>query len=247
MVDIGNIQNYYEGSISMSKRRKFSKEFKESLLREHDETGISYWKLGKKYGIEAGTIRRWRNNRNAFGTESLGHHNCNLCNYTAELKKQAVEEYLSGEMSYQAVALKYGILAPSTVRAWVKLYNSHIELTLSRPDGKERSMAENIPKRNTSFEERVEIVNHCIDNGHSYSKTAILYSVSYGQVYSWVKKYERSGIDGLIDRRGRSSSGAEPVSEIDRLRAENKMLRSKEKRQQMEIDLLKKVEEIERR
>lgn len=231
----------------MSKKRKFSKEFKESLLREHDETGISYWKLGKKYGIEAGIIRRWRNNRNAFGTDSLDRHNCALCIYTAELKKQAVEDYLCGETSYQAVALKYGILAPSTVMTWVKQYNSHIELTLSRPDRKERSMAENISKRSTSFEERVEIVNHCIDNGHSYSKTAIFYNVSYGQVYSWVKKYEQSGVDGLIDRRGRSGSEPEPVSEIDRLRAENKMLRAKEKRQQMEIDLLKKVEEIERR
>jgi len=231
----------------MSKKRRFSREFKEALLREHDETGISYWKLGKKYQIDAGTIRRWRNNAKAFGTESLGHHNCNLCNYTAEFKKKVVEEYLSEHTTFQALALKYGILAPSTVRAWVKQYNSHIELTLSRPDGKERSMAMSIPRRKTTFEERVEIVNHCIDNGHAYSTTSILYNVSYGQVYSWVKKYEKSGVDGLIDRRGKSSSTDETVSEIDKLRAENKMLRAKEKRQQMEIDLLKKVEEIERR
>lgn len=247
MVDNGIIQkSIMKGNISMTKKRKFSREFKESVLNEHDETGISYWQLGKKYGIDAKTIRTWRNNRNAFGAESLEHHNCNLCNYTADYKKKVVEYCLSEKATYQATALKFGILAPSTVRKWVKQYNSHIELTLSRPDGKERSMANKIPVRKTSFEERVEIVKYCIEHEHNYSGTAIQFNVSYGQVYSWVRKYEQNGVDALTDRRGKHCS-EEPLSEIDKLRAENKLLRAKEKQQQMEIDFLKKVEEIERR
>ena len=40
-------------------RKNLSKEFKLKLLKEHDEKWISYWKLGKEYGIEASIIRRW--------------------------------------------------------------------------------------------------------------------------------------------------------------------------------------------
>ena len=33
-------------------KNKYSKEFKLQLLKEHKEKGISYWKLGKDYGID---------------------------------------------------------------------------------------------------------------------------------------------------------------------------------------------------
>ena len=37
-------------------RKKFTKEFKLKLLKGHDEQGVSFWKLGKQYGIEASII-----------------------------------------------------------------------------------------------------------------------------------------------------------------------------------------------
>ena len=37
------------------------------------------------------------------------------------------------------------------------------------------------------------------------------------------------------------------MNELERLKAENRLLKAEQKRQQMEIDLLKKLEEIERR
>ena len=40
-------------------RKQYSKELKLELLKKHLEDGISYWKLGKEYGIEASIIRRW--------------------------------------------------------------------------------------------------------------------------------------------------------------------------------------------
>jgi transposase len=65
-------------------------------------------------------------------------------------------------------------------------------------------------------------------------------------VYSWVRKYNEKGIDGLKDGRGRNKNETE-MSEVERLQAENRLLRAEKKRQQMEIDLLKKLEDIERR
>ena len=52
-------------------RKKYSKEFKLKLLKEHNEKGISYWKLGKDYGIEASIIRRWGYAYDTFGEEMV--------------------------------------------------------------------------------------------------------------------------------------------------------------------------------
>lgn len=48
----------YEEHIFMS-RKQYSKELKLELVKKHLEDGISYWKLGKEYGIESSIIRRW--------------------------------------------------------------------------------------------------------------------------------------------------------------------------------------------
>ena len=74
-------------------RKKFSKEFKLKLLKEHDENGISYWKLGKEYGIEASIIRRWGYAYATFGEAGLEKHNSDQCNYSAEFKQMVVTEY----------------------------------------------------------------------------------------------------------------------------------------------------------
>mgnify|MGYP002626569254 FL=1 len=41
------------------KKRKHSKEFKLELIRQHEEDGISYYKLEKDNGLAFGTIRHW--------------------------------------------------------------------------------------------------------------------------------------------------------------------------------------------
>lgn len=184
-------------------RKKFSKEFKLKLLKEHDENGISYWKLGKEYGIEASIIRRWGYAYATFGEAGLEKHNSDQCNYSAEFKQMVVTEYLEGKISIQDLAYKHKILAPSTVRTWIKQYNNHEELTNSRKEGVHH-MVKNNSRKNTTFEERVRIVEECISTGCDYTSIAIKYECSYGQVYSWVKKYQAKGIDGLHDRRGKN-------------------------------------------
>lgn len=61
-----------------------------------------------------------------------------------------------------------------------------------------------------------------------------------------MKKYEDSGIDALVDRRGKNKP-MEEMSELERLRMENRLLKAQNKRQEMEMNFLKKLEEIERR
>lgn len=100
--------------------------------------------------------------------------------------------------------------------------------------------------RTTTFEERIEIVQYCIAHNHNYAETAENYQVSYQQARSYTIKYEAGGIDALKDNRGRRKNPNE-LSELERLRAEVKLLKAQKKRAEMEVSFLKKLEEIERR
>lgn len=107
-------------------------------------------------------------------------------------------------------------------------------------------MAINPKSRKTTLEERIAIVEHCTANSNNYKLTAMEFNCSYGQVYSWVKKYNTLGVEGLYDRRGRNKP-EEELTELEKLRTENRMLKAQAKQQQMEIDFLKKLDAVERR
>lgn len=225
-------------------KKEYSKEFKLKVLKEHEE-GASFYSLEKKYGITLGSVKRWNPAFKAHGEDVLNRQNSNLCRYTAEFKKEVVMDYLSGGGSGQSLAVKYGIHAESTVLKWVRQYNSHVELTDSRRTGG-YLMTKGIKPRKTTLEERIRIVEYCIANANDYSAAAKTYNCPYGQVYSWVKKYDAKGVDGLKDGRGRTKP-EEGLSELEKLRVENRLLKAEKKKQQMEIELLKKLGEIERR
>lgn len=107
-------------------------------------------------------------------------------------------------------------------------------------------MTKDIKRRKTTLKERIRIVEYCISHSNDYASAAKKFNCSYGQIYSWVKKYETDGVEGLRDGRGRNKPEKE-LSEVEKLKAENRLLKAEKKKQQMEIDLLKKLEEIERR
>ena len=100
--------------------------------------------------------------------------------------------------------------------------------------------------RKTTQEERIRIVEECLKNGANYEATAKKHGVSYNQVYQWVRKYNERGVDGLIDRRGRTKPESE-MNDIERLKAENRLLRAQLERKELENKFLKKLDEIERR
>lgn len=100
--------------------------------------------------------------------------------------------------------------------------------------------------RKTTFEDRIEIVQYCIAHNHNYAETAEKYQVSYQQARSYTVKYEAGGIDALKDNRGKRKN-PDDLSELERLRAEVKLLKAQKERAEMEVSFLKKLEEIERR
>ena len=160
--------------------------------------------------------------------------------YSAELKLQAVQDYLTGKGSLRQICRQYGIKDKRQLRNWISCYNGH-------KDFKERSGARGeiymTKGRKTTQEERSQIVAFCIEHGKDYALTVETYQVSYQQIYSWVRKYEARGVDGLVDRRGKAKPEDE-LTEAERLRQENRMLQAKLKDKEMEIALLKKLREL---
>ena len=159
--------------------------------------------------------------------------------YSTEMKLQAVQDYLAGKGSLRQICKQYGIPEKNSLRSWILCYNGH-------NDFKRRSGARGeiymTKGRKTMQEERAQIVAFCIEHSKDYALTVETYQVSYQQIYSWVRKYEANGVDGLVDHRGKSKS-EDKMTEAERLRQENRMLQAKLKDKEMEIALLKKLRE----
>lgn len=101
--------------------------------------------------------------------------------------------------------------------------------------------------RQTTPEERIEIVKDCLENDKNYGAIAIKYKCSYQQVRYWVEKYEKMGQAGLEDRRGKRIGSLPSRTPEEELRDKIAELERKNYDLQMENDLLKKVRELERR
>lgn len=127
------------------------------------------------------------------------------------------------------------------LREWISLYNANRELKDYIPK-REVYMAD--ARRKTTIEERKEIVDYCINHNRDYKGTASIYNVSYSQVYSWVKKYDVQGDDGLTDRRGRHKTDEE-VNELERLRRKYP-IKTTTSRKGYVKRTVKKVQELER-
>ena len=101
--------------------------------------------------------------------------------------------------------------------------------------------------RKTTFEERVAIARACIALGRNYGEMAIKYNVSYQQVYTWTNKYAEQGEAGLEDRRGQRTNQQQPRTPEEELKIRIAQLEHELYMTRMERDLLKKLDEIERR
>lgn len=195
----------------------------------------------RKHRIGETTWKRWIRLYRTRGAEGLIPQAKNR-KYSADLKERVVLEYLAGKTSLRILCEKYSISHENMVLTWIKRYNG--QKGFKNPNsGSGIYMTKG---RKTTREERMEIVSHCISNGKDYGATIEKHHVSYQQIYSWVKKYEEGGVDRLVDKRGKRKSMDE-MTEIERLRAENKMLRAENEHKEMVIDILKKVKEVERR
>ncbi len=158
--------------------------------------------------------------------------------YTKEFKDKVIESYNNGEGSYRELAVKYGIYNHSVINRWVLGYNNSNKTTYSGSGGV------TMKGRKTTLDERVEIIGYLIDNDIDYNKTSSHFKVSYQQVYTWHKKYQKLGVDGLVDNRGVKKKDNE-LSEIELLRRENARLKHELELSKAAEMVLKKKRELE--
>ena len=116
--------------------------------------------------------------------------------YPAELKYQAVADYLSGAGSLRAICKKYKIGNKKRLQDWIKLYNSHKELKCYTGGSRMTK------GRDTTYEERIALVHECIENGYNYTGIAQKHKVGYTftsreQLISTIENY----IDYYNNRR----------------------------------------------
>lgn len=214
-------------------------EWRAMVAQEYlDGSGSSY-DLATKYGIHAKTIRRWAVRYREQGIMTFYNHGNK--SYSSDFKTMCVELYITGQMSMDDIVAKFDISNWSVLNSWIKRYNANRELKDYDPK-REVYMAD--ARRKTSIKERIEIVEYCLKHNRDYKGTAGSYHVSYSQVYSWVKKYDVNGKEGLVDKRGHHKADEE-VDELEQLRRENLRLKRQLEEKDMVVELLKKVKEFE--
>ncbi|MBU3114862.1 helix-turn-helix domain-containing protein [Clostridium lacusfryxellense] len=197
--------------------------------------------LCNKLQVHKSSFRKWVIRYKSEGEAGLKHSSKNTP-YVAETKINIVREYLDGLGSLNDLCIKYHISSNTVLCKWIKKYNGH-ENIKSSGSGGENIMTKG---RKTSYNERIDIIKYCIENNNDYNKTVQKYEVSYPQIYSWMKKYEQFGIEGLVDRRGKPKD-EELMTESEKLKAQYKLLEAQNRRLRMENALIKKIQEIERR
>ena len=217
---------------------KCSSEEKLKAVQDYLSNKNSVYRIAKDLNTRPTVVFKWIDLYEMFGAEGLITPSTKKI-YSEETKTSAINDYLSNNYTKRDICKKYKIRSTTQLNNWFKQYNNHKD-SKSQDTGGTIVM---IKERPITFEERVEIVQYCLENNKNYNETAKKFNVSYQQVRLWVLKYKEGGLDALIDRRGRKKS-EEELTELDRIKIENKLLKAKAKYLQIENDFLKKLKEL---
>ncbi len=224
----------------MPQKGKATTEEKVRIVESYLSGKIGSCEAGRLAGVDQRTIAGWISRYKAEGPTGLLPKEHNRA-YSKETKLSAVLDYQAGRGSMLEICEKYGVKDKRQLHNWLMVYNRHEDFTI-QTGGSRMTKG-----RDTTAEERIEIVKACITNGNDYGGTALKYQVSYQQVYIWTKKYREMGEAGLEDRRGHRAGTLPSRTLEEELRDQIAQLERKNYDLEMENALLKKVKELERR
>lgn len=196
--------------------------------------------VAKEYNASSFAIKEWVRKYQSGGVDGLKETKT-WKRYSEELKRNAVNFYLEGKGSLFVTCQKFNISSTSVLRQWINLYTSGKNIK-STSKGRDRMK----PGRKTTFQERIEIAQYTIANDYNYQEAAEKYQASYQQVYSWVRKYEKDGEEGLHDRRGKPLDSKPNLTDEEKLQLRIQELEHRNQYLEAENGLLKKLKEIER-
>ncbi len=226
----------------MPMKQKLEIEEKVKIIREYLQGKIGLREGARESGVASTTFRGWISIYENQGVEGFTQERNQK--YTVELKTAAVVDYQQGGGSLAAICKKYKIKDTKILRKWIKVYNAHGDFNSAKHSGGGSYMKQG---RDTTKEERLEIARDCLASGKNYGEMALKYQVSYQQVRTWTLKYEELGEAGLEDRRGKRKKDQTPRTELEAAQIEIEQLKHQLYLAELERDLLKKLDEIERR
>ena len=226
----------------MPQKQKIEAGEKIEMIRKYRSHEISLRKAAREIQVSYSTFRQWVREYETEGVSAFLPNKQNK-GYRAELKYAAVQEYLRGTSSQEDICKKYKIRDAHTLRDWIKVYHVHGDFNSAKHSEGGSYMKQG---RETTKEERLEIVKDCLASGKNYGEMALKHRVSCQQVRTWTLKFEELGEAGLEDRRGKRKKDQEPRTELEAARIEIEQLKHKLYLAEMERDLLKKLDEIER-
>ena len=204
--------------------------------------GTSFRALREDYELDLNesTFRLYLDKYLQHGTTGILRSQKNR-NYSKIFKHQVVQEYFNSNLSYKGLSVKYNIPSDRTIRNWVMRYTEGKENRTYSPKLEVYQMK----SRKTTYEERIEIVEYVINHQLSYKDAAEKFKVSYTNVYSWTRKYKQFGQKALEDNRGKKKTSEAQTGE-EQLKAEIEALRVRNQWLEMEVETLKKQEQMER-
>ena len=224
----------------MSKRKKITAEEKTRIAKAYTQGEIGLSEAGKQIGVHHTVIEDWVRLYETEGVQAFLPRTSNR-RYDTAVKEAAVKDYLSGSGNIREICKIYKIRSTSILRKWIKVYNGH-------KDFKKQTGGSRMTKgRETTQAERIAVAKACIANGKNYGEVAIQYQVSYQQARSWALKYIKGGESALEDRRGQRTAQQQPRTPEEEMKIRIAQLEHELYLVKMERDLLKKLEEIERR
>lgn len=109
--------------MSCPQKQKLGLEEKVEIIQDYLEGTISKSEAARRGGVTRDTIEQWARNYEADGADAFLLHKNRV--YTPELKRQAVEDYLSGVGSQSEICKKYHIRKRMQLQKWIQVYNAH--------------------------------------------------------------------------------------------------------------------------
>ncbi len=214
----------------------------EQYIDLYINVGISYRVLCERYGLLLSDahfydkVLRYQDHGLA-GIQSSTTNN----HYSKKFKHAVVMQHLEEGATIGGLARKYNIPSVSTVRNWVIKYTKGKDFRVYS----EKSEVYTMTGKQTTHEEKIDIVNDYLNNNLSYKEAAEKYNISYNNIYSWVQKYKEHGPDGLVDGRGRRKPNTIQTDE-EKLKTEIAALKARNEYLETENAALKKLKEVER-
>lgn len=223
-------------------KSKVPYEKKAEIVRDYLEGRVGYTESLRRANNSEASFRYWVHQYKEKGIKGLLPNSRNR-KYPEEIKRKAVEEYLSGKGSLEQIGEEYGLRSISQLRQWLKVYNAHGDFNSVKFSGGSYMKQ----GRETTLEERIQIAKECIACGKNYGEMALKFQVSYQQVRTWTLRFEKMGETGLQDRRGHRKKDQIPRTELEQAQIEIEQLKHKLYLAEMENALLKKLDDVERR